>query len=720
MPAQQPVEFVLPKKGVKKNPSWSESIPEFTVDALNVLPRDLSNRQRLSQRPGTSKLIGSALFNAPVQYLGQVSSPLDPATLPIGTTQINDNFAYALGRLDQNSGGNWIDDDSSSNMFTILGKTSFAGSTATVISGSPAGVFNNQATNNVACQYAGSYQLAKSYSISATFTGVTAGATCTIFLRRNPALSSPNRFIVVNVQSSASAASSSINDDTGSALTSTVTGSFTSATIKVTVIGNQITVYKDAVQIMQTTTTNGVGNLGLGFVEPANLVNFRVTNFTVLTIDPKAIYRATNLLAVCNGNIYEGDLTTLPLITSGAGLLDPTVDVSFAYSAGFGYFVDGTSIIKVDLINKAKLTYAATTGTAPTLCTLACMWRDRLVLAAPIATPQNFFMSRVGTHTDWDYSQTDSAAAFAGNASKAGHIGDPILALIPLSDDVLLIGGDHSLWAIHGDPSDGGSIDLISDSIGILGPQAWTKAPDGTVYFLGTGGLYRIGSNGGLPQNIGNDEWNDYFRQIDRGRNYTRLAWDRDNQGCFVFVTPFVSGTTTHLWYDHRLDGFWPVQYPINHGPISVLVYDGDGPNDRVMLLGGRTGLIQKVNADKDDDGTAITSFIFLGPYKVSDVTESTLEWADVILGEPVGNFVAGDFNVTVAFQAGQTVEKAYASPLRTRSKTYTTPRRQSRLLQRIAGNVFFVKLSNSTLAKTWVLEKIVGMFMGGGLVRRR
>jgi hypothetical protein len=203
----------------------------------------------------------------------------------------------------------------------------------------------------------------------------------------------------------------------------------------------------------------------------------------------------------------------------------------------------------VDIANKSSRAYTATAGSAPTGCTLAAVYRDRLCLAAPYTTPQNFFFSRVGTHTDWDYSQTDPAAAFAGNASQAGHIGDPIVALMPASDDIMYIGGDHNLWAIRGDPADGGSIDLISDAIGVLGPNAWTKAPDGTVYFVGTGGLFRI-SGTGTPEMLSDGKWNDYFRRIDRAANFITLDWDRDHQGLYIFVTPVVSGATTHMFWD--------------------------------------------------------------------------------------------------------------------------------------------------------------------------
>ena len=69
-------------------------------------------------------------------------------------------------------------------------------------------------------------------------------------------------------------------------------------------------------------------------------------------------------------------------------------------------------------------------------------------------------MSRSGDATDWDYSAEDPLAAVALNASSsAGRIGDAVHALIPWRDDVMLIGTEHGLFAMSGDPAAGGSID---------------------------------------------------------------------------------------------------------------------------------------------------------------------------------------------------------------------------------------------------------------------
>jgi hypothetical protein len=91
-----PVEFKSPTKGVNKNLSWSDHTPDFAVDALNVLPFDLDGRNRIIQRPGTSKLLASAIGGGfGVMLLEQTTVPLDPATIAPNTVQFTEPFTYA-------------------------------------------------------------------------------------------------------------------------------------------------------------------------------------------------------------------------------------------------------------------------------------------------------------------------------------------------------------------------------------------------------------------------------------------------------------------------------------------------------------------------------------------------------------------------------------------------------------------------------------------------
>lgn len=718
------VTIKSPLKGVQGNATWVDHDPDFALDALNVLPFGVDGRNRVAQRPGTDKLYAAVLGSGlPVLALEQTSIPLDPSTASATTVVFSDDFSYASGDLGTVGSANWTGFGSSQ----IPGTQSSTDATAWFVN--PSGYIvpkdNFQLWTAV---YNGSGSVGNAYTVKAKvqFNGSSTTMTTGVgFITR---VLPSNGFTIaqtivvcmnqhhVTVYQSGSGTvlasqTASRSASTDYALELRVTHSGSSSTYTVFVDNTQVCQATGIADV--STNDNGIGVYNNG------TTNVQIDNFQILIKQPKAVYRQTNVLAVAGGNVYVGDTTSMPVATNGTGVIAVGVKPQFAYSAGKGWFVDGASIVQVDIASATVETYTATAGTAPSGCTLAAMYRDRLVLAAPYSSPHLFFCSRVGTQADWDYAQLDSAAAFAGNASTAGHLGDPITALMPGGDDVLYIGGDHTLYAMRGDPADGGSIDLVSDSIGVLGPNAWTKAPDGTIYFVGSGGLYRL--NGGAPENLSSGTWNEFFRQIDRAVNYITLEWDRDRQGLYVFIAPAVTGAARHLFWDARGMGFWPVQYPDSHGPLSALVYDGDAAADRVMLLGGRTGYVQRMqDQDLNDDGTAISSFVAIGPYTDNDETENTGEWFDVILGEPSIYHTAADWNLTVQVRAGPTPERAFNTPERSVSRTYAgVTRRQTRWRQRIRGTSFVVKLSNAVLSKTWAFERIVAMMLPSGLVRR-
>jgi hypothetical protein len=731
-----PVEFKFPAKGVVKNTGYQDADPTASVDALNVFPWDNTGRQRIGQRPGTSKAFATQFGSGqPVNLLMQTTLALDPSTIIPVTQLLNYDFtalaaatdinaiggANTLWRVGKNSNAAGGDNASTVAALALIG-------TASGANGGMNGVYSASSVggSTVICEYAPSLTLGSAYIVRVGVQNINLTASFSIRFRLNRSTWSNLEGYAVNFNPSANTISV-VKASTGASVGSVsfTFGLTTAYTFDVRVNGNNFAIFVNGVsKLTVTNESTNSGNTGIGFAFPSNTGSTvaPVINFQVYTGVAPTSLRQTNIIAVAGGNVYQGTSAGgLVLATLGSNVISTTAIPSGAYSQGFAYLVDGTVAIKVNLLTQTASTLASTAGTLPTNCTLAAVWRDRLVLAAPASTPQNFFFSRVGTATDFDYSQTDTAAAFAGNASTAGHIGEPIVALIPFSDDVLYLGGDHNFWAIRGDPADGGSIDLVSDAIGILGANAWCKAPDGTVYFVGTGGLYKLTPGSTTPENISNKAWNEFFRTLNRGTNYTLLAYDRDREGFSIFITPATQGSAqTGIWYDVRTQTLWPMQYPAGHGPLSVLVYDGDGPTDRVMMLGGFDGYIRRIQlTDKDDDGTAISSYIYLGPFLASQQQENLLEWMDIVQGEPPTGYTASDWNCQVNVYAASTVELAAVTPTYTRQKILTAPRRATRWFTRCRGSAFFIKLSNSTLDKTWVLEKLAATFTPAGTVRR-
>lgn len=728
-----PVELKSPLLGVVKNPNFQDFPQGAAIDALNVLPYDRTGRNRVNQRAGTDKAFAGQMGNGSqfVQGIFQTTLALDPSTIVPGTTLLNETFQYANGSLATVSGGVWTNVTGLVNTHVIGGSTVPVVSNQVVLGVSATGS-SARLTTAPALGSAYIVQLAGQFGTLST-----GGTNDNLSIAFQVATASPTNTGWILSMGLATGTPTTVNLFLFKGGSSSAVATFTQAgfitlgttyTLELHVNGSVVAGYINGVKYLQfiidaTYAANTDVGFSLGTSSSSAAHSTLVSQFKILTGVSASSFRQTNIVTVTGGNVYIGSIAggtgTNVLATAGTNVLATGVLIGGAYSAGIVYLVDGFSVQTLNLTTQVVAAFVATAGSTPANCQLACIWRDRLVLAAPRGTPQNFFMSRVGTQTDFDFSQVDSAAAFAGNASTAGHIGEPITALIPFSDDVLFIGGDHNMWAVRGDPADGGSIDLVSDSIGVLGQNAWVKAPDSTLYFAGTGGLYMISPGTALPVNISNQQWNEFFRAINRGSSFVTLSYDRDQQGMYIFVTPAAQGASTHLWWDARSRTFWPFQLPNVQGPLASIVYDGDGPTDRTTLLGGYDGYMRRFAlTDTDDDGTAITSYVYLGPFHQQDTNDNLLEWLDVVLGDLPAGF--STFNVQVDIQSAGTVEAAYNAPVYTRTKVYSVAGSRNRWLMRQRGSAFFMKLSNSTQGATWAFEKITALFTPAGTVRNR
>jgi len=461
-------------------------------------------------------------------------------------------------------------------------------------------------------------------------------------------------------------------------------------------------------------------NVGWGIGRSAVSITQYATNFQVLAGVTAIVPRKTVITYTVGDSVYMGTNIEVPaLATGGGGILTVGSVPQVAYIFEHAYIVDGATIQKLDVRTGLIEAYTASAGALPIKPGLIAAWRGRLVFAAIYGDEQNFYCSKLGYPADFDYAAVGADAAFAGNASTAGRIGDVITALIPASDDLLFFGGDHTLWVMRGDPRAGGSIDAVSSAIGVVGAQAWCKDPQETLYFVGTGGLYKIAAGTTAPIMVSTDKYTQFFTSIARNTHIVTMAWDRDKFGCYVFVTPIATGAATHLWYDARTDGLWPIQLPNAMGPISCLVYDGDGPTDRVLLLGGRAGLVQKLDSTvRTDDGTAISSYLVLGPFH-PNAGDSVLTGGVLDFGEVFTGGAATEFNATATFRAGITAYNVTeGTPDRVAAITFSRDRRGKRFQQRIRGEWFTVKVANAVLNKYFSFEDGQLDFESAGLNR--
>jgi hypothetical protein len=353
-------------------------------------------------------------------------------------------------------------------------------------------------------------------------------------------------------------------------------------------------------------------------------------------------------------------------------------------------------------------TVDGTLGVAQRTCTMIALYRGRLVLSGLSSDPQDWFMSAAPgelngvppSPLNWNYTPAviTQTMAVAGNSSVAGLMGDVVTCLAPYNDDLLFIGGDHTLWVMRGDPAAGGLIDNISFQTGIVGPDAWARDPDGNFYFFGAGTLWHMTAGAWTPQPLSRGILDKTFAAIDYATYQVRLLWDDIAKGVHLYFTPAnrPSSGPIHFFWDKRTGGFWPDQYPAVQGPTAVWNYDADLPTDRAMLLGGFDSYIRQIPAAlaRDDDGTPIHSYVRYGPQVIGgDLANSRLSELT-----PIMSSTSSPASLRV-FAASSPEEVATATAPQV-SRVLSAGRNGS-LRQRITGNTIALELEN--VASTWV-----------------
>ncbi len=423
-------------------------------------------------------------------------------------------------------------------------------------------------------------------------------------------------------------------------------------------------------------------------------------------------------------------------ISGGSGGLRTGGRVMSTQAFSRVYFVDGNNYRVWNPIANTFTAWVPTDGNLPDdadgngnsdtgkSARLITTWRGRVVLSGAGDDPHNWFMSEVGDPLNWDYTPADQSEsqAVAGNNSPAGLIGDVVTALIPYSDDLLLFGADASLWRMTGDPMAGGRIDLVSDITGVAFGRAWCKDPEGFVYFFGQmGGMYRM-APGGIPERLSNRRIEQRLQDVDTGANVILMAWDHVLQGVHLTITPFDTNRKgEHYFWDKRTESFHP--YSFHDGsldPTAVYVIDGDNPEDRLMLFGGRNGYLRRfyeltshdapVTAGSPDE--AISSYVWLGPMVGGTDREVKVRGWRFVMGE---NTDAAEFEV----YAGDSVEEAFESETAVFSGTLG-PGRNPRINERARGAAVLCKVFSDTVDEFFSIEQLIVQPVEGGRLRVR
>jgi hypothetical protein len=432
--------------------------------------------------------------------------------------------------------------------------------------------------------------------------------------------------------------------------------------------------------------------------------------------------RVVSLVAVSRGNVF----TAVPGATAWTPAVnetgeDPPLNFTGVMQSAPNnqklYFADGSNWVVYDPATNTVRRWAATAGTLPEDADgnrprLICTWRGRTVLSGLLLDPHNWFMSRVSDPFDWDYESAanDQAQAVAGNSSPLGLIGDAVTALVPATDDRMVLGTDHEVWCFKGDPAAGGSIDQVTKAVGFAFGEAWCTDPLGVVYFLSnTCGVYRM-APGGFPERISTPVDN-LLKDINTGTHGVRLLWADRAKGFHLFVTPLAApAAATHYFWEQPTGAWWRDSFADpDMDPLCCTTLDGNGPADRVALVGGWDGYVRAVDPDAaDDDGEPIESEVWIGPVVTKDFDDLVLKELQPVLG-------AGSGAVSYAVHAGATAEAALAADpvaagVLVAGRNLTYPVRK-------AGHAIYVRLYSSV---AWAMESVRAVFDRKGMTRRR
>jgi hypothetical protein len=271
---------------------------------------------------------------------------------------------------------------------------------------------------------------------------------------------------------------------------------------------------------------------------------------------------------------------------------------------------------------------------------------------------------------------------------------------------------------LTGDPSSSSAqLVNVSRHTGIVGQNAWCYGPNKTVYFVGENGLYSVAPNEfdiTEENRVSLGKLDKTFLGIDFSTYNCKLVYDHMLHGIHIFLNPTQqkSNPTIHYYYDTRANSFWSIELPSVIGPTSVTNYPALDPSARGILMGGYDGFVRTFSDDaKDDDGTAVDSYTWIGPLMISSDREAKLSQLIAVLDEQTTGL---DYEI----YAADTVEAAKnGTPIVTGA--WAGGRNPSNRM-RVRGSAVFVKIKSSDVALPWSLEKITATLAVAGRVRQR
>jgi hypothetical protein len=445
----------------------------------------------------------------------------------------------------------------------------------------------------------------------------------------------------------------------------------------------------------------------------------------------KLDFRNTRIVGTVTGTFTQGEVVTQAVSgatgifdeNSGSGatewsLIYRTTTTEFVHSQTITGADSGATVTPADAAKIVApphwLNWTLTDGTFPDGGSniLSLCW-GRIFMNS-VQNPHQWFATRVNDPLDLLLVVDDVASAQNSQATKkAGLVGDQLIALIPYKGNTQVFGTSNNMFVMRADPAKGGFFTTLSDTTGIFSNESFCWDDKNNLYFMGFDGIYALSAeaiiNGMPPTNLTQEHIPKLISNMGLNRRTDRVVmkYDKDRYGIVISCVQRDGAWKAVFWMDLRTGGVFPENYAEDHIPTALYYFDSRIKAERTLLAGCNDGYIRKWSeSDKSDDGsTAIESNVLIGP-----VTGNTIR-SKVGMDEVSVKTGIDTDSLTVALHSGVTAEKTIKNVIDGESprvsKTFTTDKLLPSIRQNVEDGAIAIKLSNTTAASSWSMEKI-------------
>ena len=331
-----------------------------------------------------------------------------------------------------------------------------------------------------------------------------------------------------------------------------------------------------------------------------------------------------------------------------------------------------------------------------------------------VLNPHQWFATRINDPLDLLLVVDDVASAQNSQATeKAGLVGDQIIAMIPYKGNTMVFGCLNNMFVMRADPAKGGFFTTLSDTTGIFSDTSYCWDDKNNLYWVGNDGIYALTANaiieGSPPTNLTKEHLPKLISNMGLNRRTDRvtMAYDKDRYGIEISVSQRDGEWSAIFWMDLRTGGVFPEEYQEAHIPTTLSYFNARIKSQRTLLAGCNDGYIRKWDeTEKSDDGSAaIESEVLIGPIAGQEVrSKISLDELSIRTGIDTDS-------LTTAIYSGLTAQHLIKNVIDGEtpkvSKTFTTDKLLPSIRQHVEAGAIGIKLSNTTVASSWSMEKI-------------